>query len=644
MKTSLGNWTVSAGENGLLLHHASGLAIACGGAGITPSGGTSVAAAWKSVHGHRLEVDAHGFQFRAVLGQGPTTDWLSISLSVRNLQAAAVSLANVAVLDSAVISGAVPLTRHLISGEAMIDYSAMVPTGEREQSVNVTGWSDVAGSHALVVGFQDLDSSFCRLTAKGPAKEITLSALAEREGVHLEADQWLELPSLLVGVGPSLMDLLRRYAQRTGARHGARQGPIATGWCSWYDYYGTETESDILANAMALASGPLNHEVKVIQIDDGWNLPDPKHPRVWGDWTPGAKFSNGMKHTADRIHALGQQAGLWLAPFAVDPASSLFQEHPEWLVQDDNGQPKPFWGVYGLDISRSDVLEFLRATFDRVFNVWGYDYIKIDFLFYGVMQGRRSDPARTSVQVFREAMGVIRAVAGDRFILNCGSPVGPSIGLCDGMRIGPDVSSRWRLPLNEPEWPIGNCCIYAAAVHTIWRQWMHRTWWQNDPDCLVVRDQGAPGEIETFNREFNQLFATEPPYGLSDNEVGFWLRMVWLTGGMSLISENISRLTSARAELLERAYPLNALPVQVVDWYGDLQLVFMRTTEGPLKVGIFNLSERAQTPSLPAVKLGLEGGGSWSEWLGGEFCHTLPGIAEFPILPPRSGRIWELKN
>jgi len=90
-------------------------------------------------------------------------------------------------------------------------------------------------------------------------------------------------------------------------------------------------------------------------------------------------------------------------------------------------------------------------------------------------------------QAFREALRTVRSVAKDRFVLACGSPMGPAVGLCDGMRIGYDVSSRWWVPMNLGAWPSGNCNIRAAAIHTFWRQWMHQVWWQNDPDCLVVR-------------------------------------------------------------------------------------------------------------------------------------------------------------
>jgi alpha-galactosidase len=40
-------------------------------------------------------------------------------------------------------------------------------------------------------------------------------------------------------------------------------------------------------------------------------------------------------------------------------------------------------------------------------------------------------------------MQVMREAAGDAYILACGAPIIPTLGLCDGIRIGPDVTPYW---------------------------------------------------------------------------------------------------------------------------------------------------------------------------------------------------------
>jgi alpha-galactosidase len=313
------------------------------------------------------------------------------------------------------------------------------------------------------------------------------------------------------------------------------------------------------------------------------------------------------------------------------------------MLRDENG-PKPFWGVYALDLTQQPVLDYIRSVFDRVFNQWGFGYIKIDFLVHAVMDGWRQDCLQTVAQAFRRGLQVIREVAGeDNFILGCGCPMGPAIGIVDGMRIGTDVSSRWFVPMNLGAWPEGNCCIRPSAVYSVWRQWMHRRWWQNDPDCLQVREDGSQPEKAMFAREFGGAFATEPPFGLSVEESSFWTRLVWFTGGMSLVSENMTSLAPERAAMLERAFPPGAQVPRVVDWYGNLRVPVLMTEGSPIRVGVFNMSDDDAIVQLPADRLGLSSPWSLREiWTGEELAGDGTEVA-FPPVPAHGARIWELK-
>lgn len=574
---------------------------------------------------------------------GAGAGWLVARLMARNTGKTAVAVQAVGLRLTRLKTPA-PLTRHLLNGEAMVDYSAMVPVSEDRRGSWCAGLSDAAGSAALVAGFESHHDAFSYFTIMQEAGvAYGVEAECDREGIAIEPGDTLVVSPLLIGAGASLSALMDAYARHVAAVMRPRVARPETGWCSWYDYYGTETVDDIVANAAAIAASPLAEDLRVIQIDDGWNLPTPDHARVWGDWTAGAKFPEGMKAIADRLHAMNFRAGLWVAPFAVDPASRLFRDHPEWLIQDEKtGGPMSYWGVHGLDLSQDAVLDFVRETFVRVFDEWGYDYIKIDFLIYGGFRGRRARRDLTSAQCLRRGLETIAAVARDRYVLTCGCPMGPSIGVCDAQRIGPDVSGRWSVLLNYPEWPVGNCCLRAASVHTVWRQWMHGAWWQNDPDCLMVRREPSPAEKAMFGKEFGGQFATEPPFGLSDEEAGFWTRLVWLTGGLGLISDRVGELPADRLAWLRRAFPLNPHPARVVDHYTDLEVSVLRTPAGPLRVGVFNIGETPKRIVVPADRLGVPTSCRWREWATGEVFASEGTEVAFPELPARGGRIWEM--
>ena len=572
--------------------------------------------------------------------------WLRISTTLRNQTDSPVALSKIHVLAGKF--GTNTWEKIFSQSNTMTGKIGLFDLTGSFDSDSCIGLTNSAGTRALVAGFEKLDGAFYQFHIDADSGSFQVGPACLREGIALAAGQELTISPLMIGVGESLSGLLDGYAVFVALALGAKDFvETMTGWCSWYHYYGTESADDILANARALAASPLRDKLRVIQIDDGWNLPHNGHPRVWGDWFPGGKFPQGMRAVADELHELGFQAGLWLAPFSVDKASRLAADHPDWIVRVKNAEtglldPAGPGHIFGLDLTHPGVIEWLHVTFQRVFHEWNFDYIKIDFLMHGVLPGVRHDPTKTSAQAFRQGMKVIRDCAGEgKFILNCGSPLGPSIGLCDGMRIGPDVGGRWYAPMNLEQWPHGNCSIRAAAYPTLFRQWMHRVWWQNDPDCLIVRDGAVSCEVEAMTALKKRLKAEnldveESDFGLGRDEAEFWVRAVWFTGGMSIVSEFWSGLSQERSELLARAFPPHSHRVRWLDYYEYSDVCALKTTDGPLMVGLFNLSDEVREISVPRVLRGEVS--EWTEWLSGE---TMSGdAARFPAITPRSARIW----
>lgn len=102
----------------------------------------------------------------------------------------------------------------------------------------------------------------------------------------------------------------------------------------------------------------------VFQLDDGWQI-------THGDWEPTKKFPSGMKALADKIKATGRTAGHWLAPFMVTKLSSVYRDHPDWLLRDEHGKPVPVgltWeGVpYTLDVSHPEVLKWIDQLIRKI--------------------------------------------------------------------------------------------------------------------------------------------------------------------------------------------------------------------------------------------------------------------------------------
>lgn len=232
--------------------------------------------------------------------------------------------------------------------------------------------------------------------------------------------------------------LFNEYAVLLGKRFSASSKPVSPRvWCSWYGFYSYINEKNLQQTIDLLGDLPFD----VIQVDDGWQ-------KDIGDWEPNEKFPSGMAAMAEKIKSTGRTAGLWLAPLLISNNSKLFADHQDWVVKDEKGRYVTtgfnVWGhdIYTLDVTHPGVISWLVDLMDRV-RRWGFDYIKMDFLYGGAMKGIRHTPAPREL-AFRETLSKMRRALGDdAYLLVCGVPILPALGLCDAIRVGPDVSHKW---------------------------------------------------------------------------------------------------------------------------------------------------------------------------------------------------------
>jgi alpha-galactosidase len=252
-------------------------------------------------------------------------------------------------------------------------------------------------------------------------------------------------------------------------------------WCSWYSLYKWIGESILTKTLHGLDDLPFD----VFQIDDGWQDDS-------GHWEAGTNFPSGMSDFAHKIKATDRQAGIWLSPFIVTPNLGVFQEHPEWILRDEQGKMISAgmnWtgNCYALDVSHPEVLKWLHELIRKVVG-WGFDYLKLDFLYAGAMAGKRYRDIHRE-EAYRNAMQVMRDAAGDAYILACGAPIVPSLGLCDGIRVGPDVSPYWQnkaltVWLNNPN-DMSTQNAIRTSIHRLWLKPLVNI----DPDVLYFRSK-----------------------------------------------------------------------------------------------------------------------------------------------------------
>jgi alpha-galactosidase len=448
---------------------------------------------------------------------------------------------------------------------------------------------EVSGHGALLAGFVTAKDQLGELRLRTDEAELT--ARCHFDGALLRPGDTVRSETLVLQVGADPLALLEWWAEETGRAMGARvpERP-PTGWCSWYYFYGENTAADVLDNVEAIARHAL--PLDVILLDDGYQT-------AIGDWLSldAVKFAGGMEAATQRIRTAGHRVGIWTAPFGAAVDSQLFAAHPDWFLHADDGEPVvgwTHWGTdcYALDCTHPGTLAWLRETFGHMRNAWGVELFKIDFIFAAARPGRRYDPGTTRAQALRRGVEAIReAIGDDAFLLGCGAPMGPCVGLVDGMRVGPDVDPNW-----HPIWrhDLSAPSAENALRNSVTRAPFHGRLWLNDPDCLMVRQRGA--DLDLVLNEMRTLVA-----------------LVALLGGLTLDSDHLSAVRPGRLKYLRQALPPTGASARPLDLFENemprLLLLPVEREFGRWWVaGVVNWGDRTTETTLRLADLGLPPG------------------------------------
>jgi len=480
-------------------------------------------------------------------------------------------------------------------------------------------------------------------------------------GVLENFSVWLDLDGVELGPGEATSDYRFAVVTSTGP-NGAwtalaaaadaagdvmdargRDGEHPGGWCSWYYYFAKVTQADVERNLEVLAvdgrNGP-EFGCEYAMIDDG-------HQRAIGDWldTKPAAFPDGMASLATQITDAGFDAGIWWAPFLVDPRSDVAQAHPEWLVRGKNGRPiagilNPVWSptrpMRVLDTTNPEVLAHIEEVAGSI-SEWGYKIQKLDFLYAAALPGVRQDPLVNRAQSLRMGLEAVRTGAGaESFLLGCGCPFGPAVGVVDAMRVGADVTPYWSNLIDR----VGGRGRHGlstrnAVVDSLTRSVFDGRWWANDPDCLMVRDSDTR---------------------LSDEEVQTLATVIGLTDGMAVLSDRMDLLPQARREMVAKVRLLAGGRPEVLDLFEQArpELVVARRSDG-IDVGVLNMADESRRVVVDLKREGLlldprsDGieamlrSGEVTEFWSGEMFSVDGGLVDLGELPPHAARVLRIR-
>ncbi len=379
--------------------------------------------------------------------------------------------------------------------------------------------------------------------------------------------------------GKLYSELADHWGHQAGARLD-KANPVPAkhpGWCTWYQYFWKISPSDLRSN-LEIGS---KHGLAMILLDDGYAA-------AMGDWTQTkpkwSKPGSTPWDLAQEIVASGVEPGIWTAPFFAARKSKIYAEHPDWVVRANHFQaPLPVFynpiewkgWVWALDTTRPDVLDHLRNTYSTL-RERGFSFHKIDFCYAATMPGRRvGDGKMTRAQGLRAGLQAVREGIGESsYLLGCGCPFGPAVGVVDGMRISPDVGSWWNPTLLKwPPYPDTAPSASNAIRATLLRSPLGGRLFRSDPDCLLLRP--VKTRLSRIQRQV-----------LADTIAG--------TGGFTVLSDDLSLYSENEWMQLDRMASFDDTadgPFDIVDPFSQEITITSKASE--LKV---NLGSDASSP------------------------------------------------
>ncbi len=408
---------------------------------------------------------------------------------------------------------------------------------------------------------------------------------------------------LAISAGYDYHQQLETYGSLIRQLHHARvTAPPLMGWWSWTAYYFGLNQGTAITNAEWESEHLKSFGYRVFHIDEGYQY-------ARGEYmTPNATvFPHGLAPVEDKIRALGLTPGIWTAPFEVSERSWVYQNHPDWLVKNGQGQPIHAGFVvhgkdqlYILDTTNPEAQQYLRETYTKLVRDWGIRYIKMDFMDDSAIEGYHYKPHTTAMEAQRIGLAIIRKAVGDNVYLDKdGSVMLNPVGYVDYGRISQDTGHSFGASRD-------------AATGIAARYYMNRNFYVSDPDAFTVSTQHITDQSWHEGKQ---------PLTLAEAQVSIALAAV--SGGMLEIGDNLPSLgnSPARLALIENRDLIDmvklgkaSVPIDLMSYAAaDRQpsIFYLRESDRQSILTIFNWTGGPRPRRIRLADLGLAASGKY---------------------------------
>jgi alpha-galactosidase len=198
--------------------------------------------------------------------------------------------------------------------------------------------------------------------------------------LQLAAGEWHVTPAFVCGVCPDGWGGAgRRMHAFTRERVLPGPSPAAAFRPVLYNSWEAVTFDINLDNQVELARQAAAVGVELFCLDDGWFGARRDETAGLGDWSVRQDaFPDGLEALVAEVRCLGMKFGLWVEPEMVNPDSSLYRQHPDWVLHFPGRPRTEARHQLILDFSRAEVVAHILAVLDGVIARYGVDFLKWD--------------------------------------------------------------------------------------------------------------------------------------------------------------------------------------------------------------------------------------------------------------------------
>ena len=405
--------------------------------------------------------------------------------------------------------------------------------------------------NGIVAGFLSTERGSGVVFTEEKDGQLQIDAQLEHGRLTIKPGETVELETFAIGYFDDVRVGLEAWADAVAKRQNIKLPPQPCGYCTWY-HAGASNETAMVKQTEIAAKELAPYGFNFLQIDDGWqdgvkqNGPRKNFTRVRAD----GPYPSGMKQTADMIRSHGLTPGIWFMPFAGTWDDPWFKDHQDWFAKRADGKPfDTAWGGTCFDMTNPDARRYLYDYVHQISHDWGYRFFKMDGLSTGAAVTPQyvnlaykddhlgdsvlHDPTKTNIEALRSGLRLVREAAGPDVFLGCCAA--EHAELRRGLRPGECHARGTRQQGQQLE--IGHRGPQIASRH----YHLNGRVWYNDPDVAYVRTS------------------------LTLDQARANASWVAITGQLFMVSDDFSKLTPERLDVLKRVMPAHGRQARPVD-------------------------------------------------------------------------------